>query len=75
MHEARHVGHGEEDTHHHQQGAAPAAQRDQGRHEDAGWQEKILYETEKNDVLFIPRAIPMFLMSSIPTMASVSQLM
>ena len=36
VHEAGDVSAGEEDTHHDQQRAAPAAQRDQGRYEDAG---------------------------------------
>ena len=35
VHEAGHVSAGEEDAHHDQQGASPAAQRDQGGDEDA----------------------------------------
>ena len=35
VHEAGHVCAGEEDAHHHQQGAPPATQGDQGRDEDA----------------------------------------
>ena len=37
VHEAGHVCAGEEDAHHHQQGAPPATQGDQGRDEDADW--------------------------------------
>ena len=36
VHEPSHISAGEQDTHHHQHGASPAAQGHQGGHKDAG---------------------------------------
>ena len=78
VHEARHVQRGQQHAHHHQQRPAPAAQRHQGRHEDASWKKTVNIFPIATNIFpskVVPKAMPMFLMSSMPTMASVSQLM
>ena len=78
VHEARHVQRGQQHAHHHQQRPAPAAQRHQRRHEDTGCNIKQQIFLRPPQIFLrpkVPKAMPMFLMSSMPTMASVSQLM